>query len=373
LAIGLSTVIGGWFLYSTMKSRIVEPLRARDGQILALMSQIQTKESELAAAQRGAIELSGWRKASLPADESVAQTLYLDYIRKLLSDAGIDRPTLRPGRSIDRADVFSRLPVTVDARADLDKLTVFLRSFENAPLLHQIRRLRIQPVIKESKIESYDLSMSLEAVAMPDSFSKDSLPTLQDVGDILAQRPQRSDVEFKVFVEKNPFQPTAVTSASAEKKKDEKGGGSVDERGEYYLRAILFVEGQGVVWFAKQGGDAKKVIREGEVLEVGGFRGTALRIDSDSVRLQVNDGIGDVSLGKNLSSWTKKETAAPKEKEPVPTGSALEPSPPAESKGTTAGSDATAPGPEVASPPAATGPESATPPAHSTESAKPPS
>jgi hypothetical protein len=333
LAIGLGTVVGGWLLFSTVKSRIIEPLRARDGQIMALRGQIEAKKTELAAAQKGAMELSGWRRASLPADESVAQTLYLDYIRRLLSEAGIDRPTIRPGRSINRADVYSRLPVTVDARADLAKLTAFLREFEAAPLLHQIRRLRIQPVLKDDKIEAYDLSMSLEAVAMPDSFSKDTLPTAELVGDALANRPSRGDQEFKIFVEKNPFQPTAVTSSLMRNAADKPASSQVDERSEYYVRAILFVEGEGVAWFVKQGSDDKKSMKKGDKLEVGGFSGTVLAIESDSVQLQVNELIGSVRLGKTLADW-KKTGVAPSPPSPPPSEPASEnsatPTPPPE-------------------------------------------
>jgi hypothetical protein len=305
LAIGLGTVVGGWLLISTVKSRIIEPLRAKDGQILALQSQIETSKTQLAAAQRGAMELSGWRRASLPADDSVAQTLYLDFVRRLLSEAGIDRPTIRPGRSIERAGIFSRLPVTLDARADLEKLTAFLKAFEDAPLLHQIRRLRIQPVLKESKIESYDLSMSLEGVSMPDSFAKDTLPTKESAGDLVAHRPARRDQEFKVFVEKNPFQPTAVTSASAAASEKKDSASAKDERSEYYLRAVLFVEGEGIVWFVKQGVDEKKILKTGEKLEIGGLSATVDAIESDGVRLKVGDGVGIVRLGKSLADWKK--------------------------------------------------------------------
>jgi cell division septation protein DedD len=367
LAIGLGTVVGGWFLFSFIQRRMIEPLRARDGQIIALLSQIQNKENELKDAQKGALELSGWRKTSLPADESVAQTLYLDFIRKLLSESGIDRPTLRPGRSVERANVFSRLPVTVDARTDLAKLTSFLKSFENAPLLHQIRRLRIQPVLKENKIEAYDLSLSLEAVAMPDSFIKDALPTVESVGDAAVRGPDRQEHEFKVFAEKNPFQPTAVTSASTQNKKDDKAAASNDERDAYYLRAILFVEGEGVVWFVKQGEETKKVIRQGEVLDVGGFRGQAISIDPDSVRLQVDDGIGSVGLGKNLASWKKKETIR---KEDSASSSENE-------KTSESGPAVVTPTPsepaESAAPAAQKDPAPVDPPANSTESPKPPS
>jgi limonene-1,2-epoxide hydrolase len=257
------------------------------------------------------MELSSWRKASLPADDSVAQTLYLDFIRRLLSEAGIDRPTIRPGRSVERAGIFSRIPVTVDARADLAKLTAFLKAFEDSPLLHQIRRLRIQPVLKENKIESYDLSMSLEGVSMPDSFAKDTLPTKESAGDLVALRPARRDQEFKVFVEKNPFQPTAVTSASAVIGERKDSAAVTDERSEYYLRAVLFVEGEGIVWFVKQGADEKKILKAGEKLEVGGLSATVEAIEPDAVRLKVGDGVGIVRLGKNLADWKKVSSGEP--------------------------------------------------------------
>src|SRR5690606_31294856 len=120
------------------------------------------------------------------------------------------------------ADVFARLPVTVEAQASLDELTQFLTEFYETPLMHQVRRLRVQPVLKEDKIEGFDLSLAAEALSMPDAIAIDRLPSEEEAALALSDIPDRESAEFAVFASKNIFQPTEWVdrSAKSEDKED---------------------------------------------------------------------------------------------------------------------------------------------------------
>lgn len=314
LVFGLAAIVGGWILISVVRSRLIEPLRQRDEQIVGLQDQVYRKETDLLAAQRAASELTGWRHVALPADDSVAQTLYLDAIRRMLVDAGIDRPSLRPGRPMERAGIFTRLPINIEARCDLDKITAFLRAFEQAPMLHQVRRLRIQPVVVNDKIEAFDLSMAIEAVSMEDAFAKDALPTPESLAKAFGDRPQRGEGDFSLFAKKNPFQPTLIVRQSAGPKSEGESDADSDERGDCYISATLYVDGNWELWMTRKSSQQRTVVRQGEQIKVGGMTADVVRIEPDAVYLKVGDKMGSVSIGANLSSFRPEDAeSAPAE------------------------------------------------------------
>lgn len=313
LVIGLGSILGAWLLWGFVRTRLIEPLQSRDAQIVALQGDVEKKKKDLMVAQHAATELSQWRQVALPADESVAQTLYLDELRKMLTSAGMDRPALRPGRSIKRGDIFSRIPVNIDCRCSLAELTTFLRSFENSPYLHQVRRLRLQPVLKDDMIVDFDVSLAIEAVSMVDSFSKDSLPKLDNAKLAYGERPDRSDKEFSIFAKKNPFQPTEVVKANKEPEKTDSSKSTADETQDNYITATLFVDGKWEIWLTNRSNQSRKVIREGEKFEVGGMSGEIVRIEGNAVVLKVGEKTGTVRIGNNLASWKASEDAKPAE------------------------------------------------------------
>lgn len=302
LLIGLGAVVGAWILWTVVRSRIVEPLRLRDEQIVALASDVAAKERQVERAKRAAERIEQWRLVALPGDVSLAQTLYLDQLRRTLERSGIERPTIRTSRPIKRGDDYSRVPVGVDARCQLNELTSFLRQFDEAPILHQIRRLRIQPVVKDGRIEAYDCSLSIEALSMPDALAKDRLPTREDAEAVLAKRPPRADHDFQLFAAKSPFQPTEIVDRGQRREPSESQR-TRDERNDTYLVAAVTVDGASEIWLRNRSSNARKVVPEGGAIEIEGFQGTVLKVSPDSVLLQVDDRVGPLSIGKNLAAW----------------------------------------------------------------------
>ena len=313
MAIGLGSILGAWLLWGFVRSRLIEPLQSRDTQIIGLQGEVEQKRRALMVAQHAATELSLWRQVALPADESVAQTLYLDELRKMLTESGMDRPSLRPGRSIKRGEIFSRIPVNIDVRCNLAELTSFLKKFEYSPYLHQIRRLRLQPVLKDDMIVDFEVSLAIEAVSMVDSFSKDSLPKPDNAKIAYGERPPRQDQDFSLFAKKNPFQPTEVVNAKKEAPKTDAAKGGSDETRDHYISATLFVDGKWEIWLTNKSDKSRKVVREGEKFEVGGMSAEIVRIEGNAVVLKVGDKLGTVRIGNNLASWKASEDAKPAE------------------------------------------------------------
>jgi hypothetical protein len=308
LLIGFGAVVGLWLLWTVVRSRIVEPLRQRDDQIAALAADVAAKERLLNRARRAAEEVEAWRLVALPGDVSLAQTLYLDQLRRTLERSGIERPTIRTSRPIKRGEDYSRIPVGVEARCQLNEITSFLRQLDEAPTLQQIRRLRIQPVVKDGRIEAYDCSLSIEALSMPDALAKDALPTREVAQAVLAKRPPRADHDFQLFAAKNPFQPTEIVDRG-QRRDPPDAPRTRDERGDYYLVAAVTVDGHSEVWLRNRSNNARKVVPEGGAIEIDGFQGKVLKVSPDSVLLQVDDRVGPLSIGKNLAAWKPSPSA----------------------------------------------------------------
>lgn len=319
LAIVLGVAVGGWLLWGIVTSRVIDPLRARGDQIAALEIQITEKKTDLLLAEQSAEELLNWRRQALPSDPSRAQTLYLEYLRKSMEDAGITRPTFRPNPTGRGGEHFTQIGISIDARCQLRELTKFLRQIAEAPLLHQVRHLRIQPVVTDDQIETFDCSISLEALSMTDSFAEQELPTRKSAAEALAEKPIRKDDEFDLFVRKNPFQPTELVLRPSTGAGGSQAVSSRDERDDYDVAASILLDGVWQIWLRHRGNQSKTVIAEGGKIEIGGLTATVLKILPDVVLLQVDGKIGSVRIGQNLATWKATEDAAPGEAPPAST------------------------------------------------------
>ena len=94
LAIAVAVIVGGLGLRWFVSERILAPIDAKEAEVAALEQQVQQKTGEYDAIQRSLAELTEWRDRALPADTAVAQTLYQEYLTKLLASAGFEKTTV---------------------------------------------------------------------------------------------------------------------------------------------------------------------------------------------------------------------------------------------------------------------------------------
>lgn len=313
LAIVFGVAVGVWILYSVVTSRIIDPLRSRSDQIAALEIQVASKQTDAMMAEQAAEELLRWRRLALPSDPSRAQTLYLEYVRRSLEESGITRPTFRPSPAGRPGEHYTPIGISIEAQCQLRELTRFLKEVAEAPLLHQVRHLRIQPVLKDDRIEAFDCSISLEALAMADSFTKDELPTRETAAEALRDRPRRKIDEFDLFVRKNLFQPSELVLRPSTGGAGPQVVSGRDERKDYDVAASILLDGVSQIWLRHRASQSRKVVTEGGTIEIGGLTATVLKILPDVVLLQVDGKVGSIRIGQNLASWKPMEDAATEE------------------------------------------------------------
>lgn len=146
----------------------------------------QKKDNQILAGKRAANRLSTWEKQSLPSDFEKARSLYSDWLRKTVADAGLEDPNVEPQlatptmlksgaargtKSGPRPIVYQRLPYSVRGKATTEQLTKFLHAFYSSGHLHLIRSLKLTP----QKDDKLDVTIGIDALALPTADRTDAL------------------------------------------------------------------------------------------------------------------------------------------------------------------------------------------------------
>ena len=313
LALAVVGVLGVVGLRWGLNRYWFEPMSDRSAHIQRLQSQLLTRQGELYEAKVAKLHFDQWRRTALPRDLCLAQTLYQDYLRGLLEDASVTRPSITALAPRARGETYAVLVFSVRAECGLDRLSQLLRGFYQAPYLHAIRRLNIQPVGEDGRVASFDVLLAIEALAMPDTVATENLPTLDSDGP--RERTVPSDWST-LLVEKKLFQPTrfaapppppakiAAVQATASPKPD--------DRGNIYVVGTVVVDGAANLWLVNRRTGEQLRFAEGSELRVDGMDANVLHVSPESVLLEVDGQVGTVRLRQSLLDWTASSLAEPK-------------------------------------------------------------
>lgn len=300
-------VAGNWFV----RTKIIEPLAEKDRELEALNLKLEGAQQRMQQARDAEFDINLWRSLALPGNESTAQTIYYEYLDKLLKDAKIDKPSIQPPQVRNVGKDFAKHRFTVNAKMDLKQLVNFLVGFYKTDALHQIRTLDIKPEIEKDKIKDYNVTVAIDAVALKDAEAKFEMPKPK-LATYKNHFADRKPEEFTLFVQKNPFQPSKLVPREAARieprRPDEK-----DERGNYVVTSIVFSNGTPQLWLADASNNKKLFLSIGDDLKIPGFSAKVIDVQPHEATFAVANDIGVVRLGKNLLSWTKlPQTAAVK-------------------------------------------------------------
>jgi hypothetical protein len=131
----------------------LKPLQAYNSQLAALERDIADKRGEANAIRKEKPLLERWRQQSLPADRYAAELEYDRYLGDLLYRSKLTVLDLHSvttaaivgtGPGAAKKSVFTPLLLSVDAQGNLKQLGEMLRRFQQTPLVHKIRSLRIE-------------------------------------------------------------------------------------------------------------------------------------------------------------------------------------------------------------------------------------
>jgi hypothetical protein len=173
LGIGIVVVLGGavFLFYNAFWT----PLHELDASILVLQQEVEHKEENVHRIEAAKAKLERWKQLSLPSDGAFSRREYEIYLSDLLRGSGFTSvnigpkaPELSSAVLPNKARVYTRLPFTVVARANLASLADMLEGFYRTSLLHQIKHLAIsRPSTMGTQLQQssdLDIRMTVEAL-----------------------------------------------------------------------------------------------------------------------------------------------------------------------------------------------------------------
>ncbi len=320
---GLAALFVLYFMLQPIFGMFLELQRSID----AKFEDVDKLKDQAAVAEKAGEKLGAFRRRSLPADPQVGRSLYQTWLLELVRDrvklrgakveptdmhehhwntAAKTRPGGgRPAAKDSSNDLYYVVPFVIRGQGTLDELTQFLFEFYNAGYLHQIRHIGIKPV---GNSKDLDLTITVEAVSLPDAVLKDKLRPPK--GDLLAAA--LPDYR-KAIVDRNIFAPYAPSVAVIERPHHEtpQPVNRFDQSKYTYLTAIVAVDDILGAWFFVRPTGKTLILHEGDPIEVGTVKGTVARIDPSEVEVQ--DAGGNrrlLHIGVPLSALEADKAAA---------------------------------------------------------------
>jgi hypothetical protein len=263
-----------------------------------LSTKVQKKTEDLQKAQRASRRLDEWQRRSLPYDVASARTLYLNWLRERVSQAGFRETKVNFDSKQLLQKNYEELKYSVRAQVDLRQLTNFLFEFYKAGHLHRISHLKISPMQKTGDLE---LIINISTLSLLTADRRDKLTS--ETGNRLKLK--SSDEYAKFIAERNVFavyKPKPVERPPVVKEKEiEQPKPPKFEHLEFTkLTAIVEIDGQLRAWIeTKTTGDSYKLL-VGEEANVASVKVVILRIGTREVEMQVGEETRTIGLGQNL-------------------------------------------------------------------------
>ena len=227
--------------------------------------------------------LRGWRRQSLPTNLDIAKSLYQDWLRKQLIEAGLTVRELTESTSRSAQKHFSQVTFVVNAQGTLDELTEFLYRFYQSNHLHRISAATLTPTTTR---RSLTVALTIDALSLPDSPRSDQLA--EGSSDLFSE----SLEEFRQeIVSRNVFVAYGVAEPSEQQ---------VAEAAKAFITSLI--EGEGGWQMAVRMSDSGKVsyFRVGDEIQIGQFIGRVEAIDRRRVIVSQEEKRVQIFGGKNL-------------------------------------------------------------------------
>ncbi len=262
-----------WLLRDVLEA----PFRSRRDRIEDLQGDIDKREEELHSALAVGKRLDALKAESLPADPEKARSLYQTWLLELANYVKLSNPTIDVGQPAGRRGLYQVIACSVRGQGTLSQVTKLLYEFYCAGHLHQIRSLTLTPL---KGTDELDVSLSIEALILPDVSRQDRLSTGH-----VARLAYGSLQDYDIIARRNLF-----------------GAGSTwDVTDHTYLTAVNYVDGRPEAWFDVRTESKLLKLRQGERLQIGSFEATVAEITDTDVLLDVDGELWLLGIGENLA------------------------------------------------------------------------
>lgn len=278
--------------------KLLAAFDARTERRDSLQAELAKKQALILHARRSSRQIADWEQQSLPANLQLARSLYQNWLVGLVDRAKLEAVQVNSSTPQSHGDAYRRLTFNLSAQGELLQIVHFLHEFYQAGHLHQIRSLALAPAPTGRKLV---LSAAIEALSLP-SADKDQL------NDQPAQRLAHSTLEdyVQAIARRNFFQPYSPPPPPAPSRPvvldvpAQPPQPQFDPARYAYLTAILRVSGQPEAWINVRPTGELLRLRQGDVLRVGAFRGTVIRIAERHIELDCDGKPCQVALGSSL-------------------------------------------------------------------------
>lgn len=273
----LGAMVLFYFSESILHSTLEAPFQDRQDRIERLRKDIDVRESDLKKARDTGKRLDLLKSQSLPANAEIARSLYQAWLIELANYVKLSNPTVDAGEPANRRGLYQVISFSIRGRGDLAQLIRLLYEFYNAGHLHLLRSLTLTPLKGSDQL---DISLSGEALVLPDATRKDRLAT----GRVNRLAYEKLD-DYDVIVRRNLF-----------------GAAGASDATDYtYLTAVNYVDGKPEAWFDVRTEGKLLKLRKGQRLEVGPFAATIASIDDTDILLEADGELWLLSVGENLA------------------------------------------------------------------------
>ena len=289
LALGLVAVV--FFGDMGYRKLYEQPAADRERSKEQLEKRLDSAKLELAEAKLASRQLEELELKSLPWDAEMARSRYQAWLLQLTTDAKLLNTSVDSGDpvSITRTDrktkrsveMYKKFTFSVRGRGDLGQVTRFLYDFYRGGHLHKIRSMSLNPIGAGQQI---DLSVSIEALALPDADREAELTTL--VSEDLAQTNVR---DYQFISRRNFFGQ----------------GGAASAWKDIELTAVTFdVHGVGEAWFKVGAERETRILPVGQVLAMPSFDLRVVKLDEVEAIVDVDGQLLRMAIGQSLADAT---------------------------------------------------------------------
>lgn len=293
-----------------------------------LIDEVSEQKKLLERAKPDEVRLKEWNRRALPSDVTKAQSLYHDWLVKTADGAGLVKPTIyvtqarqvatgrtnrltrsaasRGGTAMAPAEAFTALQFRLQAQATLEQMTRFLHAFYSAGYLQRITSLKTEP---REDANQLDISLTIEALSLPDAESADALPEPPE------EPLLKAVTEYKqAIVDRNVFAFYHPPAAAPPQAVWEPGS-------QLYLSAVMAGD-RPQAWLVKRQGNETLKLSEGDRIPLEGHPGTLTRIGQREVELEFDGKPWRFLLGNSRKPIEVTRS------EPAPSAPAEKPEPP---------------------------------------------
>jgi hypothetical protein len=301
LVVLVVAIIGGYGLFLAVRGLFLGPLEAQVAQISSLTNEISLKEKRVDEIAKASARVAEWEKVSLPGDERDAQSLYNDYLLKLLRDCHFDELTVSPEKT-QRVKSLTIIPFIIRGRVTLENLTDFLYRFHayEPKVLHQVRSLTIGRTDTKSK----NLTVTLIVAALALDNAPHRGPLIPEGEDLKKLEIDGVPIQtYEAIAKRNIFEPFREPPKSEPEKPQ------VDAAKFVVFSGCVQAGEEPEAWLYDRLNNKNEFLRAGDDLAIAGIKAKIVSVAASSMILHMDDKEWSLKLGKNLREL--KETGRP--------------------------------------------------------------